>query len=56
MTCTCVRQLTVHTPPQPMALHGTYLAAWQTIATDGLSRMKRNHIHLASGERCPRLP
>lgn len=38
------------TRPQPVALHGTYQDAWGTIAIKGLSRMKRNHIHLASGE------
>lgn len=30
-------------------VHGTYLTAWERIKIDGLSRMKRNHIHLAKG-------
>lgn len=31
-------------------LHGTTLAAWDAIrSSGGLSRMKRNHIHLAAG-------
>jgi len=33
----------------PLAVHGTSLAAWGFIATQGLSKMKRNHIHLAQG-------
>ncbi|KAG1898567.1 KptA family-domain-containing protein [Suillus fuscotomentosus] len=33
----------------PMAVHGTTLSAWELIATQGLSKMKRNHIHLAQG-------
>lgn len=33
----------------PMAVHGTTLSAWEFIATQGLSKMKRNHIHLAQG-------
>lgn len=33
----------------PMAVHGTTLSAWESIATHGLSKMKRNHIHLAQG-------
>ncbi|KAG8681704.1 hypothetical protein FRC09_017304 [Ceratobasidium sp. 395] len=31
------------------AVHGTTLEAWQHIKSQGLSRMQRNHIHLASG-------
>jgi len=31
----------------PMAVHGTTPQAWQFIATQGLSKMTRNHIHLA---------
>ncbi|KAL4257851.1 KptA/TPT1 family protein [Pleurotus pulmonarius] len=31
-----------------MAVHGTSLEAWNLIALQGLSRMRRNHIHLAS--------
>ncbi|KAG8727216.1 hypothetical protein FRC12_022696 [Ceratobasidium sp. 428] len=33
----------------PCAVHGTTLEAWQHIRSQGLSRMQRNHIHLASG-------
>lgn len=31
------------------AFHGTNLEAWKTIRTTGLSRMRRHHIHMASG-------
>ncbi|XP_075795195.1 tRNA 2'-phosphotransferase 1 isoform X5 [Pelodiscus sinensis] len=34
--------------PQTMA-HGTYLRHWPAICQGGLSRMGRNHIHLAPG-------
>ncbi|KAL4066146.1 KptA family-domain-containing protein [Scleroderma yunnanense] len=33
----------------PMAVHGTTRQAWESIATQGLSKMNRNHIHLAQG-------
>mmetsp|Transcript_76614 Transcript_76614/g.153804 ORF Transcript_76614/g.153804 Transcript_76614/m.153804 type:complete len:221 (-) Transcript_76614:221-883(-) len=33
----------------PMIVHGTYFTAWPHIRTNGLSRMKRNHVHFASG-------
>ncbi|KAG0698236.1 KptA family-domain-containing protein [Suillus ampliporus] len=33
----------------PMAVHGTTLSAWEFIVTQGLSKMNRNHIHLAQG-------
>ncbi|KAG8933918.1 hypothetical protein FRC03_009366 [Tulasnella sp. 419] len=33
----------------PIAVHGTKIAAWESIAKNGLSKMKRNHIHLAQG-------
>jgi len=33
----------------PMAVHGTTLQAWKSISTQGLSKMNRNHIHLAQG-------
>ncbi|KAF8166550.1 KptA family-domain-containing protein, partial [Mycena galopus ATCC 62051] len=33
----------------PMAVHGTSMKAWETISKQGLSRMSRNHIHLAQG-------
>jgi len=32
-----------------MAVHGTSWRAWRSISTQGLSRMNRNHIHLAQG-------
>ncbi|XP_008302590.1 tRNA 2'-phosphotransferase 1 [Stegastes partitus] len=31
------------------AVHGSYLRNWSAIQQQGLSRMKRTHIHLASG-------
>jgi len=31
----------------PMAVHGTNMNAWPSISKQGLSRMSRNHIHLA---------
>ncbi|EZA49394.1 tRNA 2'-phosphotransferase, partial [Ooceraea biroi] len=30
-------------------IHGTYLKCWSRIKAEGLSRMKRNHIHFAKG-------
>ncbi|CAK5267396.1 unnamed protein product [Mycena citricolor] len=33
----------------PMAVHGTTLAAWRQISSEGISRMTRQHIHLAQG-------
>ncbi|KAJ7663832.1 KptA family-domain-containing protein [Mycena polygramma] len=33
----------------PMAVHGTSVNAWKVISKQGLSRMTRNHIHLAQG-------
>lgn len=30
-------------------IHGTYFKHWSKIKADGLSRMKRNHIHFAKG-------
>ncbi|KAJ6580970.1 phosphotransferase KptA/Tpt1 [Mycena capillaripes] len=33
----------------PMAVHGTSMNAWRAIGKHGLSRMSRNHIHLAQG-------
>jgi len=33
----------------PMAVHGTTLKAWKSIARLGISRMSRIHIHLAQG-------
>ncbi|KAI0030061.1 KptA family-domain-containing protein [Vararia minispora EC-137] len=33
----------------PMAVHGTNMQAWKLIEQNGLSRMTRNHIHLAQG-------
>jgi len=31
-------------------IHGTNWKAWESIKTEGLSRMKRNHIHFACGK------
>lgn len=31
------------------AVHGSYLRNWSSIQQEGLSRMKRTHIHLALG-------
>ncbi|KAJ7230486.1 phosphotransferase KptA/Tpt1 [Mycena pura] len=33
----------------PIAVHGTSMSAWKVISEKGLSRMTRNHIHLAQG-------
>jgi len=33
--------------PTRIAVHGTNRKAWEIIAKEGLSKMKRNHIHLA---------
>ncbi|CCG82215.1 Putative tRNA 2'-phosphotransferase [Taphrina deformans PYCC 5710] len=33
----------------PTVLHGTSMAAWDRIQSLGLSKMKRNHIHCATG-------
>ncbi|KAJ2929479.1 hypothetical protein H1R20_g7618, partial [Candolleomyces eurysporus] len=35
--------------PSRIALHGTTENAWRSIEKQGLSKMKRNHIHLAQG-------
>ena len=32
-----------------LAVHGTYWAAWKSIQTGGLSKMRRQHVHLARG-------
>jgi 2'-phosphotransferase len=33
----------------PTLVHGTYHRNWVAIQREGLSRMNRNHIHLATG-------
>lgn len=33
----------------PMAVHGTTVEAWKRIATEGISKMSRQHIHMAQG-------
>ncbi|KAJ6477410.1 KptA family-domain-containing protein [Mycena vitilis] len=35
--------------PTGVAVHGTTKEAWEIISNQGLSKMKRNHIHLAQG-------
>ncbi|KAF5383667.1 hypothetical protein D9615_003785 [Tricholomella constricta] len=35
--------------PTGVAVHGTSKKAWELISKQGLSKMKRNHIHLAQG-------
>jgi len=40
----------IKTPDEtPVAIHGTSKKAWDSISIEGLSRMKRHHIHLAAG-------
>ena len=34
----------------PTIVHGTSMRAWERIKQEGLSRMRRNHIHFAQGE------
>ncbi|KAK2567551.1 tRNA 2'-phosphotransferase 1 [Acropora cervicornis] len=41
--------ITDHTKA-PKVIHGTYRDCWEQIEVQGLSRMKRNHIHFAIGE------
>ncbi|GLB43349.1 putative RNA 2'-phosphotransferase, Tpt1 / KptA family protein [Lyophyllum shimeji] len=41
--------LTVSDLPTGVAVHGTTKQAWEQISKEGLSKMKRNHIHLAQG-------
>ncbi|KAJ8503061.1 hypothetical protein ONZ45_g11188 [Pleurotus djamor] len=41
--------LAVSDIPSGVAVHGTTLKAWDSIQAQGLSRMQRNHIHLAQG-------
>jgi 2'-phosphotransferase len=36
-------------PPPKMVVHGTTLTNWYTIKFQGLSRMRRNHIHFCDG-------
>jgi len=33
----------------PLAIHGTYLSLWDTIAKEGLKTMSRNHVHFSCG-------
>lgn len=33
----------------PVVIHGTYMSNWLNIKANGLSKMKRNHIHFAVG-------
>ncbi|KAG5647162.1 hypothetical protein DXG03_001117 [Asterophora parasitica] len=41
--------LSVSDIPTGVAVHGTSKKAWELISKEGLSKMKRNHIHLAQG-------
>ncbi|KAJ7044155.1 KptA family-domain-containing protein [Mycena alexandri] len=41
--------LAVSDIPSGVAVHGTTKEAWELICKQGLSKMKRNHIHLAQG-------
>jgi len=41
--------LTRITEPLPVCVHGTTLEAWNLIKINGLSRMSRQHIHMAIG-------
>ncbi|KAG6832118.1 hypothetical protein H0H87_002631 [Tephrocybe sp. NHM501043] len=41
--------LSVKDIPTGVAVHGTTRAAWDLISQQGLSKMKRNHIHFAQG-------
>eukprot|EP00118_Oscarella_pearsei_P006709 m.30803 g.30803 ORF g.30803 m.30803 type:complete len:218 (+) comp31397_c0_seq5:110-763(+) len=45
-------ELTPLTAPEdvPVAVHGTYMNCWEVIKCQGLSKMKRTHIHMAPGE------
>ena len=43
----CVGFEAVGSDKVPYALHGTYVDAWAIIATEGISRMSRTHVHLA---------
>ncbi|KAK7466296.1 tRNA 2'-phosphotransferase, variant 2 [Stygiomarasmius scandens] len=41
--------LSIDDIPSKIAVHGTTKQAWELISTQGLSKMTRNHIHLAQG-------
>jgi len=41
--------LTINDIPSQTAVHGTTKKAWLSISSQGLSKMNRNHIHLAQG-------
>ncbi|XP_037718528.1 tRNA 2'-phosphotransferase 1 [Drosophila subpulchrella] len=40
-----------HMEQIPLAVHGTYYRHWEAIRTQGLGKMKRNHVHFASSEK-----
>ncbi|KAF2356192.1 Phosphotransferase KptA/Tpt1 [Trinorchestia longiramus] len=43
-----LEELHADTLPE-ILVHGTYMKHWNSIKTEGLSRMRRQHIHLAAG-------
>ncbi|GAO46773.1 phosphotransferase KptA/Tpt1 [Saitoella complicata NRRL Y-17804] len=43
-------ELSEITEPLPICVHGTTKKPWEAIKQEGLSKMKRNHIHLAVGK------
>ena len=44
-----LQPLSAQGPLPAVVVHGTYLRFWPAIRTTGLSRMKRNHVHLGTG-------
>jgi 2'-phosphotransferase len=42
----------LHSSEIPTVIHGTYFKNWTKIKTEGLSRMRRLHIHFSTAEAC----